>query len=265
MTGARAAVPVDCAFILEEGTELASVGRVAEALGAAARGGRRAVVTGDTKVVDAGHGDGVYINTAGIGLVADGVDIRPRRAAPGDVVIVSGDIGGARRRRHELREGLEFGTTIVSDTAPLNGLVAAMLAAPAPTCTCCAIPTRGGLAAVAERDRRAAGVGVEPRRAGDFRSRPRSPTPAGCSAWIRCTWPTRASWSRSCRGRRADAVLAAMRAHPLGGGAAIIGECVAEHPGMVTAAPPSAARGWSTCRSGSSCPGFVECGFGESC
>ena len=70
------------------------------------------VVTGDTKVVESGHGDGVYVNTAGIGLVPDGVDIRPDRAAVGDVVIVSGDIGVHGIAIMSVREGLEFGTEI---------------------------------------------------------------------------------------------------------------------------------------------------------
>ena len=84
------------------------------------------IATGDTKVVDAGHGDGVYINTAGIGLVRDGVDIRPQRAAPGDVVIVSGMIGVHGIAIMSVREGISFGTEVVSDCAPLNGLVSAI-------------------------------------------------------------------------------------------------------------------------------------------
>ncbi|GAA3028346.1 hypothetical protein GCM10020000_01050 [Streptomyces olivoverticillatus] len=81
MSGARAA-HLSCAFILEEGTELSVVSRVAEAIGAAAEAAGVTVVTGDTKVVDAGHGDGVFVTTSGIGLIPDGVDIRPQRAAP---------------------------------------------------------------------------------------------------------------------------------------------------------------------------------------
>ena len=116
------------AFILEEGTDITTVGAISKRLGeAAARAGVR-IVTGDTKVVESGHGDGVYINTAGIGVVPDGVDIRADRAQPGDVVIVSGDIGVHGIAIMSVREGLQFGTEVESDCQPLNGLVEAMLA-----------------------------------------------------------------------------------------------------------------------------------------
>ena len=95
-------------------------------------------------MVDSGHGDGVYINTAGIGVVPDGVDIRPDRARPGDVVIVSGDIGVHGIAVMSVREGLEFDTEIRSDCAPLNGLVATMLET-ATDLHCLRDPTRGGL------------------------------------------------------------------------------------------------------------------------
>src|SRR5204863_9895693 len=105
---------LSAAFILEEGTDITKVGAVAQRLGEAARRAGVRVVTGDTKVVENGHGDGVYINTAGIGLVPDGVAIRPDRAAVGDVVIVSGDIGVHGLAVMSVREGLEFGTEIRS-------------------------------------------------------------------------------------------------------------------------------------------------------
>src|SRR5689334_18288606 len=115
------------AFILEEGTGLADLGRIASAVGAAARSAGVRLVTGDTKVVDSGSGDGVYITTAGVGLVPSGVSIGPSRARAGDAVIVSGDIGVHGVAVMSCREGLEFGTTIESDTAALHTLVAAML------------------------------------------------------------------------------------------------------------------------------------------
>ena len=104
------------------------------------------VLSGDTKVVDAGHGDGVFINTAGIGLVDRRADIRPQRAQPGDVVIISGDIGVHGVAVMSCREGLEFGTAVASDTAPLHGLVAAMLDTGADIHVL-RDPTRGGVAA----------------------------------------------------------------------------------------------------------------------
>ena len=135
MSGAQP-VALSTAFILEEGTALADIGRVAEAMGRAASVAGVRLVTGDTKVVDAGHGDGVYVNTAGVGMVPDGVVIGPTRARPGDVVIVSGDIGVHGIAVMSCREGLEFGTAVESDSAPLNGLVAATQlrsAAPSPS------------------------------------------------------------------------------------------------------------------------------------
>ena len=107
MSGAVPAY-LSCGFVLEEGTELSVVGRVAADIGTAARTAGVSVVTGDTKVVDAGHGDQVYVNTAGIGLVADGVDIRPQRAMPGDVVVVSGAIGVHGVAIMSVREGIEL-------------------------------------------------------------------------------------------------------------------------------------------------------------
>ena len=127
MSGATPLV-MSTAFILAEGTALSDLGRIAEALGAAARVAGVTLVTGDTKVVDSGSGDGVFINTAGIGVLADGIDIRPDRASPGDVVLVSGDIGVHGVAVMSCREGLEFGTTIESDSAPLHGLVADIIA-----------------------------------------------------------------------------------------------------------------------------------------
>ncbi|WP_040905322.1 hydrogenase expression/formation protein HypE, partial [Streptomyces griseoflavus] len=145
MSGARAAF-LSCGLILEEGVEIETVGRVAEALGAAARTAGVRVVTGDTKVVEAGHGDGVYISTSGIGLVPAGVDLRPERVVPGDVVLVSGAVGVHGVAILSKRENLAFEAEVESDCAPLGGLVEAMLAV-TPDLHVLRDPTRGGLAA----------------------------------------------------------------------------------------------------------------------
>lgn len=235
MSGASPAF-LSCGFILEEGVETATVARVAQALGAAARTAGVEVVTGDTKVVEAGHGDGVYLNTAGIGLVPAGVDIRPQRAAPGDVVIVSGAIGVHGVAIMSVREGLEFGVEITSDCAALNGLVAAMLRA-CPDLHVLRDPTRGGLAAALNEIADAASVGVVVQE----RSVPVPPQVANACAILGLD-----PWYVANEGKlvafvpreHADVVLAAMRAHPLGAQAAIIGECTTEHPGMVVARTP---------------------------
>ncbi|MFD0275238.1 hydrogenase expression/formation protein HypE [Kitasatospora sp. NPDC127111] len=232
MSGARAAY-LSCGFILEEGVEMAVVDRVARSMGAAARAAGVEVVTGDTKVVEAGHGDGVYLNTAGIGLVPAGVDIRPQRAVPGDVVIVSGEIGLHGVAIMSVREGLEFGVGIESDCAALGGLVEAMLAV-TPDLHVLRDPTRGGLAAALNEIAAAAGVGVVVTE----RSVPVPPQVANACAVLGLDPMYVANEGKLVAfvpRREAEAVLAAMRAHPLGAGAAVIGECVPDHPGMVVA------------------------------
>ncbi|MEU3708556.1 hydrogenase expression/formation protein HypE [Streptomyces catenulae] len=232
MSGARAAY-LSCGFLLEEGVETALVARVAEALGAAARTAGVEIATGDTKVVEAGHGDGIYLNTAGIGLIPDGVDIRPQRAAPGDVVLVSGPIGEHGIAVMSVREGLEFGVGVESDCAALGGLVEAMLAV-TPDLHVLRDPTRGGLATAVGEIAAAASVGVVL----DERKLPvPDPVANACAVlgldpmYVANEGKLVAFVPRA----EADAVLAAMRAHPLGTGATVIGECVTDHPGMVVA------------------------------
>jgi hydrogenase expression/formation protein HypE len=232
MSGARAAY-LSCAFIIEEGTALPVVRRVAQAVGTAAAAAGVTVATGDTKVVDAGHGDGIFVNTAGIGLIPEGVDIRPQRAEPGDVVIVSGPVGQHGVAIMSVREGLEFGAEVCSDTAPLGGLVQAMLEA---TLDLHALrdPTRGGLGTALNEIAAASGTGVVL----DERA---LPVPEAVSA--ACGFLGLDPLYVANEGRlvafvpreHADAVLAAMRAHPQGAEAAVVGECVEDHPGMVVA------------------------------
>ncbi len=232
MSGARPLV-LSTAYIIEEGTALADLGKVAEALGAAAARAGVRLVTGDTKVVDSGHGDKVFINTAGIGVVPDGVDIRPERAQAGDVVIVSGDIGVHGVAVMSCREGLEFGTLVESDSAPLNGLVEAMLATGADVHVM-RDPTRGGVAASLNEIARAAKVGVElverdlpiPQDVADA---------CGLLGLDPLYVANEGKLLAFVPADAADTVLAAMHAHEYGKGATVIGACVAEHPGMVVA------------------------------
>ena len=150
------------------------------------------IVTGDTKVVEKGKGDGVFITTTGVGVVPAGVQISGERARPGDRILVSGTIGDHGVAIMSLRENLSFETTIRSDTAALHGLVAAMVAA-VPGIHCLRDPTRGGAGHHAERTGRAVGC-----RHGDRRGRGAGAA-ARCSglrvprAWTRCTSPTKAS------------------------------------------------------------------------
>ncbi|WP_443071229.1 hydrogenase expression/formation protein HypE [Streptomyces sp. NBC_01476] len=232
MSGAKPLF-LSTAFILQEGTELGELGRVAEAIGAAARAAGVQLVTGDTKVVERASGDGVYVNTSGIGVVPDGVDIGPRRARPGDAVIVSGDIGVHGVAVMSCREGLEFGTTVESDTAPLHGLVAAMIATGA-RLRALRDPTRGGVAASLNEIARASSVGIDlverelpiPQTVRDACSLlGLDPLQVANEGKLLAIVPAES----------ADEVLAAVRAHPMGRSARRIGTCVAEHSGMVVA------------------------------
>jgi len=220
-------------FVLEEGLELEVLGRIAEAMGAAASRAGVQLVTGDTKVVERGHGDGVYLNTTGIGVVPEGVDIRPERARPGDVVIVSGDIGMHGIAVLSRREGLEFGTELCSDTAPLHQLVAAILAA------CADVhvlrdPTRGGLAASLCEIADTAGVGIE----FDERAVPVPEAVRAACGFLGLDPLHVANEGKLVAivpAKHADAVLAAMTAIDVGRGAVTIGRVVDDHAAVVVA------------------------------
>lgn len=232
MSGARPA-HLSCAFVLEEGTALEIIGRIAQDMGRAASTAAVTIVTGDTKVVDAGHGDGVYVNTAGIGLVPAGVDIRPDRARPGDVIIVSGPIGVHGIAIMSVREGLEFGSQIVTDSAALYPLVAAMLAV-TPDLHVLRDPTRGGLATSLNEIAAASRTGVRIVE----RAVPVPVEVAGACGLLGLDPMYVANEGKLVAfvaPEHAEEVLATMRTHPLGAGAAVIGSCVDEHPGMVVA------------------------------
>lgn len=156
------AVPkfLSCAFILEEGFPLEELRRIVASMRAAADRCGVSIVTGDTKVVDKGKGDGLFINTAGIGWVPEGVDVNPRRVTPGDAVLVSGDLGRHGVAVMSVREGLAFEVPVKSDCAPLHGLVAALLAGGIDV-HCLRDPTRGGLASVLNEIATEAKVAIE--------------------------------------------------------------------------------------------------------
>ncbi len=232
MSGAQPMV-MSVGFILEEGLPLDRLGVIAESTGAAARAAGVELVTGDTKVVDQGHGDGVYINTSGFGIVPEGVAIGPDRARPGDAVIVSGDLGVHGIAIMSVREGIEFGTVVESDTMPLNGLVAAMLEASRDV-HALRDPTRGGLAATLNEIASASGVGIE------YEER-LLPVPEAVAA--ACGFLGLDPIHVANEGKLVamvpaavvDDVLAAMQAHPAGSGAIVIGRVVDVHPGVVVA------------------------------
>ena len=229
------AVPLalSTAFVLEEGLDLGLLATVATSMGRAARRAGVALVTGDTKVVERGHGDGLYVNTSGVGIVPDGVDVRPARAVPGDVVLVSGPIGRHGIAVLSRREGLEFGTDLRSDTAPLAALVASMLAADRDLHVLRDL-TRGGLATGLCELATTAGVGVEFEESA-------VPVPeavrAGCGflGLDPLHVANEGTLVAFVSPDRADVVVEAMRAVPEGIDSAVIGRVVADHPGVVVA------------------------------
>ncbi len=223
-------------FILEEGLPVEELGRVVDSMAAAARVAGVEIVTGDTKVVDSGHGDGIFVTTAGVGLVPAGVEVGPAGARPGDVVIVSGPIGLHGIAVMSVREGLEFGSDIRSDTAALGGLVARLLASGADV-HALRDPTRGGLAATLHEIGTASGVGIE------FRESD-VPVPDGVRA--ACGFLGLDPLYVANEGRLvafvapedADLALEVLRSDSLGSGAVAFGTVVAEHPGVVVARTP---------------------------
>jgi hydrogenase expression/formation protein HypE len=236
------AVPMflSCGFILEEGMPLDQLGEIVTTMGAAATAANVALVTGDTKVVDRGHGDGVYINTSGIGLIPEGVHIAPNLAQPGDVVIVSGEIGLHGIAVMSVREGLIFDTIVTSDCAPLHDLVSAMLSV-ARDIHVLRDPTRGGVASSLNEIASASGVGIEL----DERN---IPVPDGVAAACELLGldplyvANEGKLLAILPAHSADAILQTMHSHPLGAKATIIGRVVHEHPGKLVARTGLGAR-----------------------
>lgn len=237
MSGAQP-LGLTAGFILEEGLELELLGRIAQSMGKAADHAGVGIVTGDTKVVGKGSADQLFINTAGVGVIPDGVDVGPERARPGDDIIVSGNVGEHGVAIMSVREGIDFGTVVSTDSAPLHGLVAAMLAADAKEggsggrIHALRDPTRGGVVAAVVEIARAAGVGIQLEQ---------SDIPIPEAVASACGFLGLDPLQVANEGKLVafvdpsvtDAVLAAMRARPEGAGATVIGRVVDEHPGMV--------------------------------
>jgi hydrogenase expression/formation protein HypE len=230
------AVPrtLSAGFILEEGFPLAQLAAIIQAMARAAAAAGVQIVTGDTKVVERGHGDGCYINTAGVGMMREGVQVGPDRVRPDDAIIVSGTLGDHGMAIMSVREGLEFESPIRSDCAALNGMIAAVLDAAGGAVRAMRDPTRGGLASTLNEIALASDVGM----------------------WIdEAKVPVRPEVQSACEllgldpvyvaneGKAvffvapdwADAVLEALHSHPLGRDAARIGQATSEHKHMLVA------------------------------
>lgn len=224
-------------FILEEGLELDVLGAVAETMGKAAAAAGVGIVTGDTKVVSKGSADGLFVNTAGVGVVPAGVHIGPERARPGDHIIVSGNLGEHGVAIMSVREGIDFGTVVTTDSAPLHRLVAAMLAAGGAAVHTLRDPTRGGLVASVVEIARAASVGIEL----DLAAIPVPETVSSACSFLGLDPLQVANEGKMVAfvdPSHSEAVLEGMRARPEGADAAIIGRVVVEHPGMVVGKTP---------------------------
>jgi len=225
MAGARP-LYLAAAFILEEGYPLADLKRIVESMAAAAKEAGVAIVTGDTKVVEKGKGDGVFITTTGVGVVPAGVEISGDRARPGDRILVSGTMGDHGVAIMSLRENLSFETTIRSDTAALHGLVAAMVEA-VPGIRCLRDPTRGGLATTLNELASQSGVGMVISEAG-IPVRPEVDAACEFLGLDPLYVANEGKLVAICAPADAERLLTAMRAHPLGRDAALIGEAIAD-------------------------------------
>ncbi len=214
-------------FILEEGLPLADLEKIVISMAAAAQSAGTPIITGDTKVVERGKGDGVFITTTGVGIVPKGVNISGNRAQPGCAILLSGPIGDHGVAVMAGRENLQFGTTLVSDSAALNSLVADMVATAPADIHCLRDPTRGGLATALNELAQQSGVGMV---IDEAQIPIKDEVKAACE--ILGLDPLYVANEGKlvciCNAVAAERLLAVMGQHPLGRDAAIIGEVVAD-------------------------------------
>ncbi|MDB5334309.1 MAG: hydrogenase expression/formation protein HypE [Phycisphaerales bacterium] len=222
---------LSAAFILEEGLALSDLKRIVASMREACDEAGVTLVTGDTKVVDRGKGDQIFITTAGIGVVPEGLALSIKNARPGDRILISGTIGDHGIAIMSVREGIEFETVLESDSAALNGLTRAMLEA-CPTIRCMRDPTRGGLSSSLNELADASRMGVRL----DESLLPLKPEVKAACEMLGLDPLYVANEGKLIAVVPPDdaaRVLAAMRRHPLGRNAVQIGEVVEDHPGMV--------------------------------
>ncbi|HXK00972.1 MAG TPA: hydrogenase expression/formation protein HypE [Verrucomicrobiae bacterium] len=223
-------------FILEEGLSTEVLARVADSMALAAEAAGVEIVTGDTKVVEKGKGDGLFINTTGIGRIPAHVNLSAMNVRPGDCVLLSGFIGDHGIAILSERESIGFETTVTSDSAPLHALVRDMLRAAAGI-RMMRDPTRGGVASTTNEIAEKARVGIE---LVETAIPVREDVRAACEllGFDALHVANEGKLIAIVAPEDADAVLAAMRAHPLGANAAMVGSITDRHPGMVTLKTP---------------------------
>lgn len=260
-------------FILEEGLPLETLERVVASMARTAREAGVVIVAGDTKVVEHGAADGLFINTAGVGVVPPGIDLGPARLRPGDALLINGPVGDHGLAVMLQREGLGFQSTLQSDVAPLHGLIAALLDAVPGQVRCMRDATRGGLATVLNEWVLPPSIPPEGGEVAHISRSEEGPSPIsppsgetkGGEIGIEIkesTIPVREAVRAACEllgldplyaanegkvviavaAEAAEAVLSVLHAHPLGQEAALIGRVTAEHAGRVVLRTPYGAR-----------------------
>ena len=230
MAGAKP-LYLSLAFIIEEGLPVADLKRIIASIRATAREAGANIVTGDTKVVDRGSADGIFINTAGIGLVREGTNVSAANARPGDKLILSGNIGDHGIAVLSQREGLKLQVPVPSDCAPLNRMVAEMLAV-SKSIRCLRDPTRGGLATTLNDFAGQSGVGIRIEE---------DKIPVDRAVAAACELLGLDPLYIANEGKLAavvapgdsDRLLNKIKQDRYGAGASVIGEVVREHPGRV--------------------------------
>jgi hydrogenase expression/formation protein HypE len=225
---------LSASFILEEGFPLAQLAAIVQEMASAAKAAGVQIVTGDTKVVERGHGDGCFINTAGIGVLRPGIAVGPHRAEPGDAILVSGTIGDHGMAIMSVREGLEFESPIRSDCAALNGMIATVLDAASSGVHVMRDPTRGGLASTLNEIAAASDVGM----AIDEMKIPVRPEVQSACELLGLDPVYVANEGKAVfivEPESAEVVLRVLKAHPQGREAAIIGRVTAGHKRMLVA------------------------------
>jgi hydrogenase expression/formation protein HypE len=230
--GGAAPKYLSASFIIEEGFPFADLERIAQSMGEASRAAGVPIVTGDTKVVERGKADGVFISTAGVGVLPEGISLSSDKAQPGDAVLVSGSMGDHGVAIMSRRENLQFDVEILSDSAPLHGLVADMMAAAGGALRVMRDPTRGGLAAALNEIALQSDVGFAIEEA----LIPVKPQVAAACEFLGLDPLYVANEGKLvaiCEAQAAETLLAAMRAHPLGKNASMIGHVVEDENNFV--------------------------------
>lgn len=223
--GGAEALYLTAGFILEEGLPLSELAQIVESMAGAAREAGVQIVTGDTKVVEHGKGDGVFINTAGIGRVFPGINVSGDQARPGDKIIISGTVGDHGVTVMSLRQGLSFSTEMLSDSASLNGLVANMANQAAPALRVLRDPTRGGVAATLNEVAQQSGVGIQLYES-DIPVRAEVRGACELLGLDPLNVANEGKLLAICEPAAADNLLATMRDHAAGRNAAIVGEVI---------------------------------------